>query len=162
MSEKGNPNANPAAARPAAPAAAPSKSPTHRKLVMTRVFDAPRALVFQAWTDPKHVAQWWGPHHFTTTVHAWDARPGGAIKLDMKGPDGAVYPMIGRFEEVVSPERVVLVGAVPDADGKPVFEVRHTMTFTETGGKTVTRIYDQIQARKAGSADPENWPDYEI
>src|SRR5436190_8252782 len=64
-----------------------------RELVLTRVFDAPREVVFRAWTDPERLAQWWGPRGFTNPRCEWDARPGGAIRVDMKGPDGTVYPM---------------------------------------------------------------------
>src|SRR6266576_3421118 len=69
-------------------------------LVLTRVFDAPRELVFKAWTDTKHMAQWWGPNGFTNPVCELDARAGGAIRIDMRAPDGAVYPMKGVFEEI--------------------------------------------------------------
>src|SRR5436190_1507702 len=78
-----------------------------KSLVITRTFDAPRSLVFKAWTDPLHVQQWWGPHHFTNPRCEWDARAGGEIHVDMKRPDGAIYPMPGRFHEVVEPERLV-------------------------------------------------------
>jgi len=66
-----------------------------QQLVLTRVFDAPRELVFKVWTDPKHVARWWGPHRFTNPVCELDLRPGGAILIHMRGPDGVVYPMTG-------------------------------------------------------------------
>jgi len=59
-----------------------------REVVLTRVFDAPRDLVWEAWTDPKHLGNWWGPRGFTTRVHAWDVRPGGKITLEMVAPDG--------------------------------------------------------------------------
>jgi uncharacterized protein YndB with AHSA1/START domain len=62
-----------------------------RTIVTTRVFDAPRELVFEAWTNPKHLVQWWGPHGFTTTIRAIDARPGGVWRFVMHGPDGVDY-----------------------------------------------------------------------
>src|SRR5712664_3777626 len=105
-------------------------------LVITRVFDAPRELVFKAWTDPKQVAQWWGPHGFTNSVCELDVRPGGAIRIDMRGPDGTVYPMTGVYNEVVEPERLVFTSAALDADGNPMFEVLTTVTFAEQSGKT--------------------------
>jgi len=107
-----------------------------RELVLTRVFDAPRELVFKAWTDPKQVAQWWGPHGFTNPVCDLDVRPGGAIRIHMRGPDGTVYPMTGVYQEVVEPERLVFTSAALDADGNPMFEVLTTVTFAEQGGKT--------------------------
>ena len=90
------------------------------ELVLTRVFDAPRELVFKAWTDAKRVAQWWGPHQFTNPVCELDARPGGAIRIHMRGPDGTVYPMTGVYQEVVEPERIVFTSAALDAAGYAV------------------------------------------
>ncbi len=107
-----------------------------QELVLTRVFDAPRELVFKAWTDPKHVAQWWGPQGFTNPVCELDARPGGAIRIHMRGPDGTVYPMTGVYQEVVEPERLVFTSAALDEKGHPLFEVLTTVTFAEQGAKT--------------------------
>lgn len=107
-----------------------------QELVLTRVIDAPRELVFKAWTDPKQVAQWWGPRGFTNPVCDLDVRPGGAIRIHMRGPDGTVYPMTGVYQEVVEPERIVFTSAALDADGNPMFEVLTTVTFAEQGGKT--------------------------
>ena len=69
-------------------------------LSITRIFDAPRAVVFKVWTESEHVAKWWGPYGFTNPVCEVDARPGGAIRIDMRGPDGVVYPMGGIFHEI--------------------------------------------------------------
>jgi len=107
-----------------------------QELVLIRVFDAPRKLVFKVWTDPKCVAVWWGPHHFTNPVCELDARPGGAIRIHMRAPDGTVYPMTGVFNEVVEPERIVFTSAALDAAGNPMFEVLTTVIFAEQGGKT--------------------------
>jgi uncharacterized protein YndB with AHSA1/START domain len=106
------------------------------ELVLTRVFDAPRKLVFKAWTDPKIVAQWWGPHHFTNPVCELDARPGGAIRIHMRGPDGTIYPMTGTYQEIVEPERIVFTSAALDAAGNPMFEMLTTVTFAEQDRKT--------------------------
>jgi uncharacterized protein YndB with AHSA1/START domain len=78
-----------------------------RELVITRVFDAPRELVWKAWTDPKHIAQWWGPKGFTTRVEQMDFRPGGIWRYVMCSPDGTEYPVNGVFREVVPSERIV-------------------------------------------------------
>jgi uncharacterized protein YndB with AHSA1/START domain len=107
-----------------------------QELVLTRLFDAPRELVFKAWTDPKRVAQWWGPHGFTNPVCELDPRPGGAIRIHMRGPDGTVHPMTGVFREVVRPERLVFTSAALDSNGKPMFEVLTAVTFAEESGKT--------------------------
>jgi len=106
-----------------------------QELVLTRVFDAPRRLVFKAWTDPKCVAVWWGPHHFTNPVCELDARPGGAIRIHMRDPTGIVYPMTGIFQEVIEPERIVFTSAALDDKGNPMFEVLTTVTFAEQGGQ---------------------------
>ena len=108
-----------------------------RVLVITRIFDAPRELVFKAWTDPKRLAQWWGPKGFTNPICELDVRPGGAIRIDMTGPDGVVYPTKGVFHEIVEPERLVITtSAFEDEDGNPQLEVLNTVTFTEHNGKT--------------------------
>src|SRR5579884_4127269 len=78
-----------------------------RIIVGMREFDAPRALVFSAWTDPKHLAQWWGPNGFTTTTSSFDMRPGGVWRFVMHGPDGRDYQNRITFEEIVPPERLV-------------------------------------------------------
>jgi uncharacterized protein YndB with AHSA1/START domain len=75
--------------------------------VIERVFNAPRELVWKAWTDPLHVVHWWGPRGFTTTVETMDVRPGGIWKHVMHGPDGANYPNWCVFSDVVEPERIV-------------------------------------------------------
>lgn len=116
-------------------------APFGRELVLTRVFDAPRALVFQAWTDPRHVARWWGPKCFTNPVCEWDARPGGSIHVEMTAPDGVVYPMKGRFHEVAPPERLVFTStAFEDAEGRPQLEVINTITLVEHEGRTTLTL----------------------
>ena len=78
-----------------------------REIVISREFDAPRELVWEAWTNPKHVVNWWGPRGFSTTIEKMDVRPGGVWKQVMHGPDGANYPNKSVFKEVVKPERIV-------------------------------------------------------
>jgi uncharacterized protein YndB with AHSA1/START domain len=114
------------------------------EIVFTRTFDAPRNLVFKVWTDPRHLAKWWGPHGFTNPRCEWDARPDGAIHIDMRGPDGRIYPMSGRFREIVEPERLVFVCAALDESRKPMFEVLNTVTFAEEGGKTVLTLTARV------------------
>ena len=121
---------------------------TDHDLVLTRVFDAPRELVFRAWTEPEQMAQWFAPRMFTVPVCELDARPGGAILLHMQGPDGSVFPMKGVFNEVVPPERIVMTaGALFDEDDNPALEDRTTITFEEHEGKTtITLRVDLIKA----------------
>jgi uncharacterized protein YndB with AHSA1/START domain len=114
----------------------PSIDPSRRELTIKRTFDAPRALVFRAWTDPKHLAQWWGPHGFTNSVCEVDARPGGALYILMRAPDGTDYPMRGIFRQVVAPERLVFTNFPVDAHDHPMLDGLTTVTFTEHDGKT--------------------------
>ncbi|HXB45169.1 MAG TPA: SRPBCC domain-containing protein [Puia sp.] len=107
-----------------------------KELEIIRVYDAPRELVFKVWTNPKHLAEWWGPHGFTNPVCEIDARPGGAILIHMKGPDGIVYPMDGTYQEISAPERLVFISAALDDSGNRLFEILNTVTFAEQGGKT--------------------------
>ena len=110
-----------------------------RVIVGMREFDAPRDLVFSAWTDPKHLAQWWGPNGFTTTTSSFDMRPGGVWRFVMHGPDGRDYQNRITFEEVVPPSRIVYrhVGN-EDGGGEDVEPVqfRQTVTFEDLGGRT--------------------------
>ncbi len=122
------------------------------ELVMTRVFDAPRALVFKAWTDPQHVQQWWSPHGFTNPVCELDARPGGAIRIHMRGPDGTVYRMTGEYREIVEPERIVFISAALDGEGKPMFEVLTTVTLVENAGRTTLTMRAQVVKTTANAA----------
>lgn len=108
-----------------------------KEVVFRRTFDAPRELVFEAWTDPAHVVHWWGPKHFTNALCEVDARPGGSLLVHMQAPDGQIYPAKGTFEEVVAPERIVLLSsAVEDEAGEPQLVARHIITFEEADGKT--------------------------
>jgi len=119
----------------------PKASPELPKLILTRVFDAPRDLVWKAWTDPKQVAKWWGPHGFTNPVCELDTRPGGHILIHMQGPEGPAMPMQGRFEEVAPPEKLVFVtSALHDDKGHPGIETVNTVTLREQDGKTVLTL----------------------
>lgn len=113
-------------------------------LVIKRVFDAPRELVFKTWTEAKHVQHWWGPMGFTNPVCELDVRAGGAIRIDMRGPDGVVYPMTGVFEEIVPPERLVFISSALDAKGNSMFDILNTVTFTEQRGKTALTLEARV------------------
>jgi uncharacterized protein YndB with AHSA1/START domain len=112
-----------------------------RELIITRVFNAPRELVFEAWIEREHLERWWGPHGFTNPVCEVDARPGGGIRIDMTGPDGVVYPMTGVFHEIVKPERLVFTTwAHMEPGGNPGLEIHNTVTFAEQDGKTALTL----------------------
>jgi uncharacterized protein YndB with AHSA1/START domain len=107
-----------------------------RDLVLTRIFDAPRELVFRAWTDPQHMAQWWGPKHFTNRVEKMDVKKGGAWRIIMCAPDGAEHPCQGVYREIVPPERLVFTNDALDKDGNVIIGGFTTVTFAEQNGKT--------------------------
>lgn len=109
--------------------------------VITRVFEAPRRLVFQAWTDPLQVPRWWGPGMFTVTLCEMNVRPGGALLVHMQAPDGTLYPTSGVFEEIVAPERLVFTSSTfEDEHGVPRLETRNTLMFSEHDGKTTLTL----------------------
>lgn len=108
-----------------------ARATSDREIVLTRVLDAPRELVFDAWTDRKHIAQWWGPRGFTTTIHEMDVRPGGVWRFMMHGPDGVDYPNRIVFREVVKPERLVYDHGSDDPADPAQFHV--TVTFAKQG-----------------------------
>jgi len=105
-------------------------------VVIKRVFAAPCALVWQAWTDPKMMAQWFGPRGFTNPVCELDVRVGGRLYIVMRGPDGADYPMKGVFTEVVAPERLVFTNIAVDQAGRHLLEGETIVSLAEHGGKT--------------------------
>jgi uncharacterized protein YndB with AHSA1/START domain len=120
---------------------------SEREIVTTRVFDAPPELVWKAWTDPQHVAQWWGPRGFTNTIQEMDVRPGGVWRLVMHGPDGTDYPNKIVYIEVVEPERLVYDHG-DDQDNGLLFHV--TVSFVAQGGKTqvtMRALFDSVAQR---------------
>ena len=125
---------------------AQTKPLAEREVTITRTFDAPRALVFKAWTDPQHLAQWWGPKGFTSPVCEFDAHVGGALRIHMRGPDGTVYPMKGVIRELVAPERLVFSSVATDTAGKHLLEQLTTVTFVEQNGKTTMTMHSRAVA----------------
>ena len=105
-----------------------------RSIIGIREFDAPRALVFEAFTDPAHLAQWWGPHGFTTTTSSFEMRPGGVWRFVMHGPDGRDYQNRITFEDVTPPERLVYRHG--GEDGVEPVHFRQTIVFEDLGGRT--------------------------
>ncbi len=104
------------------------------ELRITRVYDAPVSLVWDAWTKDEHVRQWWGPRGFSLTTHSKDLRPGGTWVYTMHGPDGKDWPNFTRYHVVEPHAKLVYDHSASDADAKPMFRV--TATFTDLGGKT--------------------------
>jgi uncharacterized protein YndB with AHSA1/START domain len=120
-----------------------------REIVISRVFDAPRELVWEAWTDPRQVVNWWGPQGFSTTIDEMDVRPGGAWRLTMHGPDGAEYPNKSIFIEVVKPERIVYSHG-GGKKGAPGANFEATWTFEKQGNQTrltIRMVFPSAEAR---------------
>ena len=120
------------------------KVSSEKEMTLTRIINAPREIVFKAWTDPEQLEKWWGPKDFTNPVCDVDVHPGGAILIHMKAPDGTVYPMDGEFHEIVEPERIVFTSAALDKNGKRLFEILNTVTFTEEDGKTKLSLHAAV------------------
>lgn len=118
-----------------------------REVVIARVIDAPRALVFRMWTEREHVTRWFGPAGFTCTTHEHDARVGGRWRFDMRAPDGTTYSNRIHYLEIAPPERLVFEHG-KDADDDPD-RFRVTITFDEqANGKTVLTLR-QLHPSKA-------------
>lgn len=119
-----------------------------QELVITRIFDAPRELVWKAWTEPDRMKRWWGPKGFTSPVSKIDLRVGGAYLNCMRSPEGEDYWSTGVYREIVEPERIVYTDSFSDAEGNLVpashygmsgdwpLELLVTVTFEEHEGKT--------------------------
>jgi uncharacterized protein YndB with AHSA1/START domain len=112
-----------------------------KETVITRIFDAPRELVYQAWTQPENLAQWWGPKGFTNTFKEFDLRPGGTWEFIMHSPDGANFPNKSVFVEIAKPDRVVL-----NHVSGPHFQI--TATFEDHAGKTKFTFRQSFETEK--------------
>jgi len=121
-----------------------STSTAERELVVTRVINAPRRLVFKAWTQPEHVARWWGPQGFTTTYCNMDIREGGAYRFCMRSPQGTDHWKRGIYREIVEPERIVFTFAWENPDGTLGHELLTTVTFVEQGTKTLLTLRQKV------------------
>ncbi len=104
-----------------------------REIVVSRLLEAPRELVYEVWTKPEHVAQWWGPNGFTNTIHEMDVREGGTWRFIMHGPDGTDYNNRIVFTEVTPPDRL----AYDHDDGEGNLAFKGEVTFVEDAGKTL-------------------------
>jgi uncharacterized protein YndB with AHSA1/START domain len=111
-----------------------SRTEQREQLVITRVFDAPRDLVWQAWTAREHAVQWWGPKGFTARILEWADHPGGAWRAVMRSPTGEEYPQHGVMKELTPPEHLAFT-LIWDHDG-PASEMLVSVTLTARGDKT--------------------------
>jgi uncharacterized protein YndB with AHSA1/START domain len=122
-------------------------TPSDREMVMTRVFDAPRDLVFEAHTSCEHVSNWWGPRKYEVASCDIDFRPGGTWRIVHRGPDGDEITFHGEYREIVRPERIVWTFGFEGMPGTPGPE---TMVFEEHDGKTTlttTSVFDSVEER---------------
>lgn len=115
-----------------------------RELVITRVFDAPRALVFEAWAEPQHLMRWRGPKGFSISVLNMELRPGGAYRIHMRSPQGTDHWLRGVYREIVAPERLSFTWAWEDEQGRPRHETLVTVTFEELAGKTRLTLHQAV------------------
>ncbi len=123
-------------------------TPSPREIVLTRVFDAPRALVYEAMTRPELLKRWFGPHGWNLVLCEIDLRVGGAWRYVLEGPDGRSMGMGGEYREIVPGERTVHTEAMDDYPGDSVV----TMVLTEKDGQTTmtgTVLYDSQETRDA-------------
>ncbi len=120
----------------AQPERKPAENEVPSELHLRRFFAAPRQMVFDAWTKPEMVKEWWGPKCFTNPVCEMDARGGGEILIHMQAPDGTVYPMTGRFVEVYPPYRFHFTSGPVDSEGRQIFETWTSVFFEEKNGGT--------------------------
>ncbi len=112
-----------------------------RVLVLNRVFDAPRALVFKVWTEPDHLARWWGCETTAVTNFTGDFRVGGAFHVSMRLADGSDHRLHGVYREFEPPERLSFTWAWEDEDGNPGHETLVTVTFADENGKTAMTLH---------------------
>jgi uncharacterized protein YndB with AHSA1/START domain len=115
-------------------------TPTDREIVLTRAFDAPREMVFEAWTKPEHVREWWGPRNSTKVLFEAEVRPGGSWRYVIRDEDGNEVPFSGVYREVTPPERLVyteIYDVAPFNAGDPAV---NTATFDERDGTTVVTV----------------------
>jgi uncharacterized protein YndB with AHSA1/START domain len=130
----------------------PNQAQLDREIVLSRVFDAPRELVFRAWTEKEHFARWFGPSGFTTTLHEFDVRVGGRTRFEMLSPDGKAYDNRMVFLELKRPELLVFDHG-HDKDDDPT-RFRVIVTFDEQSDKktvvTMRQLHPTKEQRAAG------------
>ncbi|MGB7157310.1 MAG: SRPBCC domain-containing protein [Tepidisphaeraceae bacterium] len=118
--------------------------PANRVLVITRTFDAPRALVFKAWTHPERLARWWGPKDFTLPYCEVEFAVGGGYRFCMRAPDGADHWVWGTYQEIDEPQRLAFTWHREDAEGNLTNESLVTVTLAEHDGKTTLTLHQAV------------------
>jgi uncharacterized protein YndB with AHSA1/START domain len=139
---------------------ATSSNDAASEFVISRVFDAPRELVFKMWTDPKHMAKWFGPRSFTNPTCELNPHKGGAHRVVMRSPDGVDYPVKGVYWEVVEAERIVMTQDCsehppgwhdlvdpnrPKDNSNPAGILLTTVTFEDVSGKTKLTVRTRFE-----------------
>ena len=122
-------------------------------LVITRVFNAPQALVFAAWTEPQHLAHWSGPTGFTTPHSSMDLRPGGHYRACLRSPDGVDHWLQGTYKEIDPPKRLVMTHAWEDEQGKPGPATLITVRLTQEGPGRPRMVFRQSGFTSVASRD---------
>lgn len=119
--------------------------PAERVLVIERVFDAPRELVFNCWTEPEHLARWIGPRGVSSTILTCELHQGGNFRMRMRSADGQDHWHRGIFREIVRPEKIVRTYCWTDAEGHPTRpETLLTVTFADLGGRTRVTLHQAV------------------
>lgn len=136
---------------PASTPSAPGPDFLGREFIITREFNAPRRLVWKAWTEASRLAQWWGPRGFTVPVCDWDPKPGNKIHVLMRAPNGMDFPMGGLFHEVVAPKRLVTTTGPLDEKGRLLFEIRQVLTLEQHSGKTKLTLHATVVKTTPGA-----------
>jgi uncharacterized protein YndB with AHSA1/START domain len=135
---------------------APGAKPEDLVLVITRVLDAPRALVFKVWSQPEHLVRWWGPKGFTLPSCKMEFHVGGAFRCLMRSPEGSEHRMHGVYREIIEPEKISFSWTWIDEDGHPGHETLVTVTLAEAGNDGAQTkltlhhaVFESVTARDA-------------
>jgi uncharacterized protein YndB with AHSA1/START domain len=131
---------------------------TDRTLTITRTLDAPRALAFKVWSQPEHLARWWGPRGFSLPRCEMDFRPGGAFYLVMRSPEGTTHRLRGVYREIAPPERIACSWAWEDDEGKLGHETILTVSFAEAGERTKLTLHQaEFESVEARDKHQDGW-----
>ncbi len=135
-----------------------AKAPQERVLVITRLLDAPRALVFKMWTEPEHVARWFGCAGSTVVSFTRALRPGGEWRLHMRKPDGGDFRVRGIYREIAPPDRLVFTWAHEDGDGILGHQTLVTVTFAARGPRTEMTLHHELfETTEARDQHRDGW-----
>jgi uncharacterized protein YndB with AHSA1/START domain len=129
-----------------------------RTLTITRTLDAPRALAFKVWSQPEHLARWWGPRGFTLPECKVDFRAGGSFFMLMRSPEGNDHRLRGTYREIDPPARIACTWAWEDEDGKLGHETVLTVSFAEAGEKTRLTLHQAVfESLEARDSHNDGW-----